>query len=124
MTPAWATLDQAARLVERHDHLVVVRLGRLPAESRRPPPHERGVSEGAGWFPAGIPGAFHILELCLTHFRGQCSAFMPFMAPVMGTPADAWAAMTAELGLGGERRPRDAAVAGVDSGLLPDAGRS
>ena len=50
---------------------------------------------------AGIPGAFHILRLYLTHFRAQRSAFMQFMAPVMGTPADAWAAQTAALGLNG-----------------------
>jgi uncharacterized protein YndB with AHSA1/START domain len=50
---------------------------------------------------AGIPGAFHVLKLYLTHFRGRRSAFMQFMAPVMGTPADAWAALTAALGLSG-----------------------
>jgi uncharacterized protein YndB with AHSA1/START domain len=50
---------------------------------------------------AGIPGAFHILRLYLTHFRAQRSAFMQFMAPVMGTPADAWAALTAALGFSG-----------------------
>jgi len=50
---------------------------------------------------AGIPGAFHILQLYLTHFRGQRSAFMQFMAPVMGTPVDAWAALTAALSLDG-----------------------
>ena len=50
---------------------------------------------------AGIPGAFHILKLYLTHFRDQRSAFMQFMAPVAGTPADAWAALTAALGLSG-----------------------
>ena len=50
---------------------------------------------------AGIPGAFHILKLYLTYFRDQRSAFMQFMAPVAGTPADAWAALTAALGLSG-----------------------
>src|SRR3982750_1769072 len=50
---------------------------------------------------SGIPGAFHILQLYLTHFRGQRSAFMQFMAPVMGTPADAWAALSAALSLDG-----------------------
>jgi hypothetical protein len=50
---------------------------------------------------AGFPGALRILRLYLTHFRGQRSAFMQFMAPVAGTPADAWAALTAALGLGG-----------------------
>ena len=48
---------------------------------------------------AGIPGAFHILKLYLAHFRGQRSAFMQFMAPVAGTPADAWATLTAAVGI-------------------------
>ena len=51
---------------------------------------------------SGFPGAFRILRLYLTHFRGQRSAFMQFMAPVAGTPADAWATLTAALGFGGE----------------------
>ena len=42
---------------------------------------------------SGMPGAFRILRLYLTHFRGQRSAFMQFMTPVAGTPADAWAAL-------------------------------
>jgi hypothetical protein len=46
----------------------------------------------------GWPGIFRILRLYLTHFRGQRSAFMQFMAPVSGTPADAWAALTSALG--------------------------
>ena len=50
---------------------------------------------------SGWPGAFRILRLYLTHFRGQRSAFMQFMAPVAGTPADAWATLTAALGFGG-----------------------
>jgi hypothetical protein len=50
---------------------------------------------------SGIPGAFRILRLYLTHFRGQRSAFMQFMAPVAGTPADAWATLTAALGFDG-----------------------
>ncbi|HTF88791.1 MAG TPA: SRPBCC domain-containing protein [Planctomycetota bacterium] len=49
----------------------------------------------------GWPGIFSILRLYLTHFRGQRSAFMQFMAPVAGTPADAWAALTAALGFKG-----------------------
>jgi uncharacterized protein YndB with AHSA1/START domain len=49
----------------------------------------------------GWPGIFRILRLYLTHFRGQRSAFMQFMAPVAGTPADAWAALTAALGFDG-----------------------
>ena len=50
---------------------------------------------------AGIPGAFRILRIYLTHFRGQRSAFMQFMAPVAGSPADAWAMLTSTLGLDG-----------------------
>jgi hypothetical protein len=50
---------------------------------------------------SGIPGAFHVLKLYLTHFRGQRSAFMQLMAPVAATPADAWTMMTEALGLEG-----------------------
>ena len=50
---------------------------------------------------SGWPGAFRILQLYLTHFRGQRSAMMQFMAPVAGTAAEAWATMTAALGLNG-----------------------
>ncbi len=47
---------------------------------------------------SGMPGAFHVLHLYLTHFRGQRSAFMNFLAPAARTPADAWAALTAAVG--------------------------
>jgi len=50
---------------------------------------------------SGWPGFFRILRLYLTHFRGQRSAMMQFMAPVAGTQADAWATLTAALGLNG-----------------------
>ena len=50
---------------------------------------------------SGWPGFFRILRLYLTHFRGQRSAFMQFMAPVAGTAAEAWATLTAALGLNG-----------------------
>ena len=50
---------------------------------------------------SGWPGAFRILRLYLTHFRGQRSAFMQFKAGVAGTAAEAWAMMTAALGLNG-----------------------
>src|SRR5437762_13045812 len=50
---------------------------------------------------SGWPGAFRILRIYLTHFRGQRSAFMQFMAPVAGTAAEALATMTAALGLTG-----------------------
>ncbi|HEY0930376.1 MAG TPA: SRPBCC domain-containing protein [Gemmatimonas sp.] len=49
----------------------------------------------------GWPGIFRILHLYLTHFRGQPSATMQLMAPVSGTPADAWAALTNAAGIGG-----------------------
>lgn len=49
----------------------------------------------------GWPGIGRILRLYLTHFRGQRSAIMQLMAPVAGTPADAWATLTTGLGLKG-----------------------
>src|SRR4029077_17751225 len=50
---------------------------------------------------SGWPGAFRILRLYLTHFRGQRSAFMQFKAPDAGTGADDWATVAAALGLHG-----------------------
>jgi uncharacterized protein YndB with AHSA1/START domain len=50
---------------------------------------------------SGWPGAFRILRIYLTHFRGQRSAMMQVMAGVPGTKAEAWAALTTALGLGG-----------------------
>src|SRR5262249_10086279 len=50
---------------------------------------------------SGWPGAFRVLRIYLTHFRGQPSAMMQFMAPVAGTKEAAWATMTAALGLNG-----------------------
>ncbi|HZY85798.1 MAG TPA: hypothetical protein VFE78_13265, partial [Gemmataceae bacterium] len=50
---------------------------------------------------SGWPGAFRILRLYLTHFRGQRSTIMQFKALVAGTAAEAWATMTAALGLKG-----------------------
>jgi uncharacterized protein YndB with AHSA1/START domain len=50
---------------------------------------------------SGWPGAFRILRLYLTHFRGQRSTIMQFKALVAGTAAEAWATMTAALGLNG-----------------------
>ena len=47
----------------------------------------------------GWPGIGRILRLYLTHFPGQRSASMRLMVPMAGTPADAWAALTAALGL-------------------------
>ena len=50
---------------------------------------------------SGWPGFFRTLRIYLTHFRGQRSAIMQFMAPVAGTEAEAWDALTAALGLQG-----------------------
>lgn len=49
----------------------------------------------------GWPGIARILRLYLTHFRGQRSAIIRLMAPVPGTAAEAWATLTAALGLNG-----------------------
>jgi uncharacterized protein YndB with AHSA1/START domain len=49
----------------------------------------------------GWPGIFRILRLYLMHFRGQRSAIMQIMVPVPGTPAEAWARLTAALRLSG-----------------------
>ncbi len=46
----------------------------------------------------GWPGITRILRLYLTHFRGQRGAIMQLMTPMAGTPAEAWAALTAALG--------------------------
>jgi uncharacterized protein YndB with AHSA1/START domain len=51
---------------------------------------------------AGMPGAFRILQLFLTHFHGQQCAFMPFLAPAAQTPADAWAVLAAALEFRGD----------------------
>ena len=72
---------------------------------------------------SGMPGAFRILRLYLTHFRGQRSAFMQFMTPVAGTPADAWAALTKAMGIDGVGAGRNwAAPAGVPAlgGVVED----
>ncbi len=50
---------------------------------------------------SGWPGFFRTLRIYLTHFRGQASALMQFVAPVAGTEADAWATLTAAFGLTG-----------------------
>ena len=49
----------------------------------------------------GWPGFFRTLRIYLTHFRGQRSALMQFVAPVAGTEAEAWDTMTSALGLKG-----------------------
>ena len=50
---------------------------------------------------SGWPGFFRTLRIYLTHFRGQRSAIMQFIAPVAGTEAEAWEALTAALGVKG-----------------------
>jgi uncharacterized protein YndB with AHSA1/START domain len=49
----------------------------------------------------GWPGFFRTLRIYLTHFRGQRSAIMQFVAPVAGTESEAWEMLTAALGLKG-----------------------
>ena len=50
---------------------------------------------------SGWPGFFRILRIYLTHFRGQRSAMMQWLAPAAGTAAEAWETLTAALGLKG-----------------------
>jgi uncharacterized protein YndB with AHSA1/START domain len=49
----------------------------------------------------GWPGFLRTLRIYLTHFRGQRSAMMKWMAPAAGTEAEAWEALTTALGLKG-----------------------
>jgi uncharacterized protein YndB with AHSA1/START domain len=48
---------------------------------------------------SGWPAFFRILRIYLTHFRGQQSSMMQWMAPAPGTEAEAWATLTKALGL-------------------------
>ena len=50
---------------------------------------------------SGWPAYFRILRIYLTHFRGQRSAMMQWMAPAAGSEAEAWETLTAALGLKG-----------------------
>jgi uncharacterized protein YndB with AHSA1/START domain len=50
---------------------------------------------------SGWPAFFRILRIYLTHFRGQRSAMMQWLAPAAGTDAEAWDTLTAALGLQG-----------------------
>jgi uncharacterized protein YndB with AHSA1/START domain len=63
---------------------------------------------------SGWPGFFRILRIYLTHFRGQRSAMMQWMAPATGTEMEAWGTLTAALGLkdarAGQRRTTAAGV--------------
>jgi uncharacterized protein YndB with AHSA1/START domain len=49
----------------------------------------------------GLAGFLSILRIYLTHFRGQRSAMMKWMAPFAGTEAEAWETLTAALGVKG-----------------------
>src|SRR6202011_4281262 len=49
----------------------------------------------------GLASFLSILRIYLTHFRGQRSAIMKWMAPVAGTEAEAWESLTAALGVKG-----------------------
>ncbi len=51
---------------------------------------------------SGWPAFLRTLRIYLTHFRGQRSTIMQWMAPAAGTDAEAWEALTAALGLKGE----------------------
>jgi len=63
---------------------------------------------------SGWPGFFRTLRIYLTHFRGQRSAMMQWMAPATGTEAEAWETLTAALGLKGvSAGERGTAPAGV-----------
>jgi uncharacterized protein YndB with AHSA1/START domain len=76
---------------------------------------------------SGWPGFFRILRIYLMHFRGQRSATMQWIAPVAGTVAEAWAALTAALGLkGASAEQRWAAAAGVPalSGVVEHVSQS
>jgi uncharacterized protein YndB with AHSA1/START domain len=50
---------------------------------------------------SGWPGFFRILRIYLTHFPGQRSAMMQWIAPAPGTVGEAWETLTAALGLRG-----------------------
>ena len=50
---------------------------------------------------SGWPAFFCTLRIYLTHFRGQRSKIMKWMAPAAGTEAEAWETLTAALGLKG-----------------------
>jgi hypothetical protein len=73
---------------------------------------------------SGWPGFFRILRMYLTHFRGQRSAIMQFMAPAAGTEAEAWESLNAAMGLKGVKAgQRWVAPAGVPTlcGILEQA---
>src|SRR5215470_12860263 len=49
----------------------------------------------------GLACFLGVLRIYLTHFRGQRSAIMKWMAPVAGTEREAWESLTAALGVKG-----------------------
>ena len=76
---------------------------------------------------SGWPGFFRILKIYLTHFRGQRSAMMQWMAPATGTEAEAWESLTAASGLKGvSAGQRWSALAGVPalSGVVEHVSQS
>jgi uncharacterized protein YndB with AHSA1/START domain len=50
---------------------------------------------------SGWPAYFRILRMYLTHFRGQRSAMMQWIAPAAGSEQEAWETLTSALGLKG-----------------------
>jgi uncharacterized protein YndB with AHSA1/START domain len=50
---------------------------------------------------AAWPAFFRTLRIYLTHFRGQRSTTMKWLAPTAGTEAEAWETLTAALGVKG-----------------------
>jgi uncharacterized protein YndB with AHSA1/START domain len=76
---------------------------------------------------SGWPGFFRILRIYLTYFRGQRSAMMQWIAPAMGTEAEAWETLAAALGLKGvSAGQRCTAPAGVPalSGVVEHVSQS
>ena len=72
---------------------------------------------------SGWPAFFRILKIYLTHFRGQRSAMMQFMAAAPGTEAEAWETLTAALGLKGMGAgQRWTAPAGVPADVSKSSG--
>ena len=76
----------------------------------------------------GWPGFFRILRLYLTHFRGQGGVTKQRLVPAIGTEAEAWATLTAALGLkgvnAGERWQAAAASALQFGGVVEHASQS
>jgi uncharacterized protein YndB with AHSA1/START domain len=50
---------------------------------------------------SGWPAFLRTLQIYLTHFRGQRSTVMQWMAPAVGTDTEAWDALTAAMGVKG-----------------------